>query len=491
MKNFMKGRLFRLICSTVLGLALFFITPGCLSFFWKVTILGTLFTIINLAGPFTDLGKRIPIVGIINKVWVQLNRVFVGGLFIFSGTIKSNDPTGFSYKLQEYMEVFKEDFKFGTGLWEYFEHHSLGLAIVICVSEVALGFMLLIGWKRMLTLWLLLGQIVFFTFLTFYSGCYNKVTGCGCFGDFIKLAPWESFGKDIVLLVCIAFLFAGKENINPIFKGWKSPLATILTVGLAVWFPIYTYRNLPVFDFLAYKEGNDLCELQKPGRNYKPAVYKSYFVYKNLKSGKDSLFDQDHMPWQDTLTWQYVSAGETKLISKEIDGAPIIGFSITDLDGNELKDSLLGNNDYYFLLIYWSLDKAEKNVVVQPYINDLNRGANADNPAGTTTSDAIIQPKQAGGTNSKVQTLINSFYLASQKDGKRFLAVSSASAGEISKFKFEQQALYDFAVADGVLLKTMIRSNPGLMLMKSCKVIKKWHYNNFPSYEKVKQEYFK
>lgn len=199
-----------------------------------------------------------------------------------------------------------------------------------------------------------------FTFLTFYSACYSKVTGCGCFGDFIKLAPWESFWKDIVLLISIAFLFAGKDNISPAFKGWKSAIATLIAIGVSIWFPIYTNGNLPVKDFLAYAEGKDICKGQLAGSNYKPAVYMSYFTYKNRKTKADSLFDQNHMPWQDSLTWKYVSAEPPKLISKEIDGAAILGFSITDLEGNELKDSILANKNYYFLLICYDLDKTEK-----------------------------------------------------------------------------------------------------------------------------------
>src|SRR6266498_2620470 len=195
------------------------------------------------------------------KIIVSFCRIFVGGLFIFSGFIKANDPLGFSYKLKEYFEVFKGDT--GLSMFEWFAHIALPLAIIICVSEMILGVMLLIGFKRNLTLWLLFAQIAFFTFLTFYSACYNKVTHCGCFGDFLKLKPWESFWKDIALLVLITLLFAGKENIKPLFTPMIVSALFLMGVIFSIGFPMYAYRNLPPLDFRAYAPGENIKENMK------------------------------------------------------------------------------------------------------------------------------------------------------------------------------------------------------------------------------------
>ena len=134
------------------------------------------------------------------KYLIHISRIFVGALFIFSGLIKLNDPIGFSFKLEEYFGVTVLDLPL-------FEPYALVIAIFVVVFEVLLGVFLLIGYKPKFTVWSLLGMIIFFTFLTFYSAYYNKVTDCGCFGDAIKLTPWESFTKDIILLVFIIILF--------------------------------------------------------------------------------------------------------------------------------------------------------------------------------------------------------------------------------------------------------------------------------------------
>ena len=150
-------------------------------------------------------------------------RLLTGVLFIISGLIKANDPVGFGIKLEEYFTVFNTEFMIPL---------ATGLAIFVCVAEIALGIALLLGYKSKLTLWLLLLMMIFFTFLTFYSAYFNKVTDCGCFGDAIKLTPWQSFSKDIILLVMILIMFAGLRYIRPIFVGalnsglvWLSVLA--------------------------------------------------------------------------------------------------------------------------------------------------------------------------------------------------------------------------------------------------------------------------
>jgi hypothetical protein len=145
--------------------------------------------------------------------WITLVfRIFVGALFIFSGLIKINDPVGFSIKLAEYFEVFSNDF---ASFFHLFIPYSLSLAVILCLLEVVLGINLLTKHSINYTVNLLLLLIVFFTFLTFYSAYFNKVTDCGCFGDAIPLTPWQSFGKDIILLISILWLFFRKQDMEP------------------------------------------------------------------------------------------------------------------------------------------------------------------------------------------------------------------------------------------------------------------------------------
>lgn len=400
-------------------------------------LLAVLLVLVNLA----DFIAKMP--------WLtHIPRILVGGLFIFSGFIKANDPLGFSYKLKEYFEVFQADS--GMAFFEYFAHVALPLAVLICASEIILGVMLLLGYKHELTLWLLLAQIVFFTFLTFYSACYNKVTHCGCFGDFLKLKPWESFWKDVALMVLITLLFAGKRNIQPI--GAPMLVSTLFIAGLvfSFWFPVYAYRNLPPFDFRPYAVGMDIKENMKFPSTYAPPVIETGFIYENIKTGEKKHFDLNNYPWQDTLNWKWF-ATDNITVKDAVDPPKITDFSVNDLDGNNITDSILNEKNYSFWLVMHELAHAQD--------------------------------------NSELMAEINDFYSLANQNHINFIALTASGMSEIDGFKHKHNALYNFASVDNIVLKTMIRSNPGLMLIKNGKVIANWHYNNFPVFSDVKAKY--
>lgn len=439
MKKFLSSNLFRFIWSAGLAVLLYFICPPCFS---KTTI-GIVLAVLLLLVNGGSVINRLPIL-------VHISRFLVGGLFIFSGFIKANDPLGFSYKLGEYFEVFKADS--GLSIFESMAHIALPLAIVLCVSEMALGFMLLVGYKRNLTLWLLFAQIAFFTFLTFYSACYNKVTTCGCFGDFLVLKPWTSFWKDVVLLGLITLLLVGKEHVNELFTVLITASLTIIAIVLSFAFPIYAYRNLPPLDFRAYKIGDNIKKNMEPGAGYQPAKYESGFIYENLKTGEQKHFTMQNYPWQDTLNWKWV-ATDNILIQDAINPPKIVDFSINSLDGVPMTDNILNNKNYMFLLVCYDLTKTEEDESLHAKINDL--------------------------------------YKLAQADKVSLLALTAGDAKQIDDYKHKHQALYDFAQADGIVLKTMVRANPGLILIKDGTVIMNWHHNNFPTYSEVKQKYMK
>jgi len=180
-------------------------------------------------------------------------RIFTGLLFIFSGFIKANDPTGFGYKLEEYFHVFHTDF---------LNDYATAIAIVVCALEIILGIWLLLGFYKKLVAWGLLLLIIFFTFLTFYSAFFEVVTSCGCFGDAIPLTPWQSFGKDLVLLALILIIFVYRNQITPLIKdptnrGLVATFTAVLSFGIG----IYTFMYLPFIDFLPYKIGNNIPSL--------------------------------------------------------------------------------------------------------------------------------------------------------------------------------------------------------------------------------------
>ncbi len=443
MKKFLASRFFRFIWSAALATLLYFACPPCFDKTTLLIILTTLFLLVNLS----EMIARAVVV-------THVARVLVGVLFIFSGFIKANDPLGFSYKLEEYFEVFKADT--GLSLFEGMAHMALPFAIIICFSEMALGVMLLIGFKRELTLWLLFAQIAFFTFLTFYSACYNKVTHCGCFGDFLKLRPWESFWKDIALMILITVLFAGKENINPPMAPMISHTSLVLGLALSLWFPIYAYRNLPPIDFRAYAPGMNIRKNMEKGEGYQDPVYQSLLVYENLKTGELKELNQDDFMkskiWEDTLTWKWHST-DNKLITEAVNAPLITDFTVNDALGNNLTDSLLNDKGYSVWIIMHQLDK--------------------------TTSDPTVIAQ------------ITDFVKLAQQDGVKIYGFTASSNEEVEKFKKATGFSFPFLTADNIVLKTMIRSNPGFMLVKEGTVITNWHYSNMPVYSELKGTYFK
>ncbi len=439
MKKFLSTKIFRFIWSVALAAIIFMICPPCFS----KTVLAVLLVILLLIINTAEFLLRWP--------WLtHISRILVGGLFIFSGFIKANDPLGFSYKLEEYFQVFKEDT--GMGFFEYFAHISLPLAIIICASEIILGIMLLLGYRRNLTLVLLFAQIAFFTFLTFYSACYNKVTHCGCFGDFLPLKPWESFWKDVALMVLITILISTKENIGVVFSPMLVSTLFLLGLIFSLAFPIYAYRNLPPLDFRAYAPGLNIKENMTIPPTYKPAVIETGFIYENIKTGEKKHFGLDNYPWQDTLNWKWF-ATDNVVVQDAVDAPRITDFSVNDLNGVSITDSLLNDNNYSFWLIMHELKKTEDNEELMAQIND--------------------------------------FYKLCEADGIKFIAFTASGPAEIDEFKHKHNALYDFVTADNTVLKTMIRSNPGLMLMRHGTVIANWHYHNFPVYSAVKEKLIK
>ncbi|MES2838205.1 MAG: BT_3928 family protein [Bacteroidota bacterium] len=371
------------------------------------------------------------------KAFVWVSRIFVGVLFIISGLIKANDPVGFSYKLKEYFEVF------GT---EFMVPMSLSLAIFICIFEVVCGIATIFGSRMKFFSWMLLLMIVFFTFLTFYSAYFNKVTDCGCFGDAVKLTPWQSFTKDIILLIFITPIFLYRKKILPIFKVTKDNL--ILTVGTIATtvFTLYCLWHLPVLDFRPYKVGTNLLKAMEIPEGAKPDVYKTTLVYQ--KDGVKKEFTTETYPWQDS-TWVWV---ETKNVLVEKGYQPAIhDFSLTSPDGVDQTQALLGSTKELFLLVEYNVNKADLDV--QPDINKLAASL--------------------------------------QKDSIKFIALTASLSTDIEKFRHANQTAYDFYTTDEKALQTMIRSNPGLVYIKNGVVVDMWHANDLPTYEKLKEKYLK
>jgi uncharacterized membrane protein YphA (DoxX/SURF4 family) len=368
------------------------------------------------------------------KILVQLSRILVGVLFIISGLIKANDPLGFSYKLDEYFQVFH---------MPWLSFISVGLAVFICAFEIGLGVALLLGAKIDFTAWSLLLMIVFFTFLTFYSWKFDVVKDCGCFGDALKLTPFQSFMKDVVLLVLILIIFFGRNLIRPLLGEKASTWLAYAGFAASLFFSIYCIRHLPVVDFRPYAVGKSIPE----GMQLSPTAVKDsivmVFVYE--KDGKQVELSTDELKNIDD-TYKFIDRRDK--VVREGDKALISDFSISSKDGTDVTDDILSMENV-FLLIAYDIKKSDEDV----------------------------------------QTRINDFVALAQRDGIEFVGVTSSAAEEVESFRTKHHSAFEYYFADATMLKTMIRSNPGLMLLKKGRVTAMWHHNDLPSYDEVKQNY--
>ncbi len=373
------------------------------------------------------------------KYIVILCRILVGVLFIISGFIKANDTLGFSYKLDEYFMVFGIPFMSAV---------SVALAQFICVLEIVLGFATLVGWRMNMVTWLLLLMIVFFTFLTFYSAYFDVVKDCGCFGDALHLKPWESFGKDIALLVLILPIFMWRNKIQPLISLKFARITVYASVVASVLFTYKTYAHLPYIDFRPYAIGNNIQQgmTLPPGAVTDSVVI--MFKYKDKKDGTIKEFTVDGLP-ENLDDYEYVDRIDK--IVREGDKPKIHDFAIVDAAGSDYTEDFLTNPNYSFMLVAYDLKK----------------------------------------TNSGVQKKINELVAQCDKNKIQFFGITSTAPNETDLFRHENQNMFDYYFCDGTALKTIVRSNPGLLLLKKGTVINMWHHNDFPTWDEVNATYFK
>jgi len=373
------------------------------------------------------------------KVIIGICRILVGALFIFSGFIKANDPLGFSYKLDEYFGVF--------GVTRFFpDPTTVYLSMIICVFEIFVGICLLVGVFRNFTAWMLLLMIIFFSFLTFYSAYFNKVTDCGCFGDALHLKPWQSFTKDMILLVLILPIFFNRQYINPLFGKRSSRMVALLVMLASVLFTIFAYYYMPFIDFRPYAVGKDIqSEMIIPPGALKDSTVMT-FVYKNNKTGEKvefSMSDLSHLDSVKAAQYTFVTRKDKKI--REGYKPPIHDFSIQGKDSDVTK-SFLAEKGYRLMIVQYDIEKS--NTRAQPELNKLVRH--------------LIQ-------DSKV----------------KIWPLSGSSSAMNDNYIKKNHVPYTFYSADVTMLKTIVRSNPGLVLFHDNVVVRQWPSTALPSIEKI------
>ena len=373
------------------------------------------------------------------NILLIISRIFVGGIFIFSGFVKSVDVLGSEYKFTDYFTAFG---------WDWAIPLALPLAFLLSNLEFIVGVAVLLGFCRKMSYSFALLFMIIFTPLTLYIALKNPVTDCGCFGDALVITNWQTFWKNIIILFPVIYLFLNRKK-RPKRKIKVEVLSFAITGLLIFFFSFYNYSHLPIIDFRPYKIGTYIPDKMIMPDNAPVDEYIYNYTLKNTKTNKTKEMDSNEYLksniWQDT-TWQIIKTSDPILV-KEGYHPPIHDFTITSRDGYEITDSVLYSDNYYLLLIMYRIDRAD-----------------------------LGETKQ-----------INKLYEYCQQNNYKFIALTASVDNDIEQYKEKTNAKYDFYITDEITLKTIIRSNPGLVLIHKGTVLGKWHYNDLPDIKELKK----
>ncbi len=373
------------------------------------------------------------------KVVLQIARILLGITFVFSGFVKGIDPWGSAYKFQDYFAAM--------GL-EWLNPLAMPMSFLLSFAEYLIGIALLFSFRIRIFSWGALLFMAFFTPLTLWIALKNPVTDCGCFGDALVLSNWNTFYKNIVFSLLAILVVAGRKTMKPI-PG--SPGGALLTAGAILLYAgivTFSYRHEPVIDFRPYKIGVSIPESMSIPADAPRDVYQNTFYYKNKQTGEVRKFTDRNYPWNDTLHWEFQSMDEPELISAGYT-PPIHGFTVESREGDDVADFFLNEENYLFVLVAYNLEKS----------------------------------------NRKHQNEINALATWALERNYPFICLTSTLFDQCDRFAQETGAPYEFFHTDEIVLKTIIRSNPGLMVLKKGTILAKYHHNDIPSPEEFEKKF--
>jgi len=355
-----------------------------------------------------------------------ISRIIVGVVFIFSGFVKGVDPLGTAYKIEDYFIAFGTDWAIPF---------ALSLAVILCVAEFSLGIFLLTNIFRKTTAWLTALMMLFFTLLTLNDAISNPVPDCGCFGDFIILSNWDTFYKNLAIDFFLVFVFITRKSFETPYKKTTEWSIAVLTVGIFTLFNSYNINRLPLLDFRDWKIGKHLM-LENP------QPLKNYLTYTNKTTGKSKEFLSPNYPYNDSswmAEWEYTSM---RVVDPNEYPSDV---SFFNLAGEDVTEDIINDPLFHFLLVSYDLEKGNWEVLEQ--IRQLRQQA--------------------------------------ESDGYTFSFITASSEGTIDTFQKEHDFYADFLQSDDIDLKTIIRSNPGLIVLKKGEIIGKWAHGHLPEYKKI------
>lgn len=372
------------------------------------------------------------------KVVQFIARITIGLTFVFSGFVKGIDPWGSAYKFTDYFNAMGLDWL----VWAAFP-----LGVLLAFAEFAIGVAFLFNVFITFFSWLALLFMAFFLPLTLWIAIKNPVTDCGCFGDAFLISNWETFYKNVVLMIFALIVFFNPKEMKG--KTSKTVGYSLFSASMVAYIvlAINSYNHLPMLDFRPYKVGVNLPESMQIPEDAPKEEYKNIFYYKNKETGKIKEFTEENYPWQDTVSWEYEDMKSTLVQKGYI--PPIHDFIIESADGDNVIDFFIHDENYVFMLIAYNLEKS--NLEQQDKINELADWA--------------------------------------MTNGMSFICLTSTLLDKAQDFAEETGAPYEFFNCDEITLKTIIRSNPGLVVIKGGTIMGKWHYNDIPSPKEFKAEF--
>lgn len=378
----------------------------------------------------------------IKTIIAGICRTLLGVVFVFSGAVKAIDPMGTVYKIEDYLKAFGGFFTDLLPLAEL-------AAVVLILLEILLGVCMLLNVRTQCTSWFALAFYAVMTPLTLYIAINNPVSDCGCFGDAIVLTNWQTFGKNMVLIILAIVLVALRKHVYPLWRGWMEIVIAVMTALGAFAFMEYTYLHLPVMDFRPYKIGNHLPTLMEYPEDAEPDIYEYSFVYE--KDGVEQTFTLDNYPKGDS-TWTFVRQN-SKLIQKGYE-PPIHDFEIINAEGEDLTWDILESEEPVTLVVMYDLKKADKKQLAKVEALAANFSPFASSP-----DTLSFQVEAEGG-----------LYI-----------LTGSGTDEMITFALEYPTLGEYiCTCDPVTLKTIVRANPGVIVVQNGIVIDKYNLRNRP-----------
>ncbi len=355
-------------------------------------------------------------------------RILLGIVFVFSGIVKGIDPLGTVYKFEDYLIAF--------GM-ESLLPYALYFAIALISAEFIIGVALILKFRIKFTIWLALAFTVFFTIITFFLATQDLVHDCGCFGDAIIMSNWQTFYKNMVLLALIIFLFTQRKKISSLCSAEKDWIGVSITLVFIVLFQIYSLNRLPIIDFRPYKKGSTLIAKTPPP--------KAYVIYKNKKTQQIKEFPSSDYPWNDSVwmsEWEFIDSRVEETVKENNT------LRIDDLSGNNVTDLLVKPGPQFLLIAH------------------------------------DIQKSSAQGLEKAKK-----YYQECQKRNISFYCITGSTSKSIEEIQQKQNLPFDFFQADEIALKTIVRSNPGFIILQDGVIINKWHHRKIPAFPEIEKKY--